>query len=865
MQKTTASTSIVQKLRAAALVLASLLVLALIVPFLVDFSSFKPQIQSIIAENLNAKVDFESARLQLIPTIGIKVKGVVVENTDPVFKGTKLFAVESLLVDAQLFPLITGKVVGRVQIDAPEFTMAKSGLKNNVTALIKVTPKEPVTDSAAKSTGKSKDDSSAESKSEPKTIEASTPKQDAEAMAKTMATIKEKLLIEGIYINRANITIRDIETKESKEPVRVRDLNIAVTNIGLDRDIKIEIDTKIDVNEAGANVKGPISINNTVHVTMGGKGLEKATFGGKLSYDDLLIDYQDVFVKNAGIPLNVTFSGTFIPGDFILENLEFNLHNLKLEAKAHVVNFADPRLTADVKIANENLASLGDLLPKHKDLLVNGQLHLSAGANGLISSLGTLETKLDFDTKLAGTDLAVQLQTTGVLPFKGKLAVNSKRIDVDSLLGPFRSKPDGAPKADEKGAAEPAAIVEGTSPARTSPATTPTASSAATPPAKDFVLSDDQRKLIQGTDAEIRVDLKEIIYSKTKLTNFKIDLDQKNLVGSLKQFNIDGFGGKIGASGRVDLEASPVSFDGAFKLVEIHPEQVMVVAKPANKDLLVGRMNLDLTVKGKGSTVPTLNKTLNGHGTFRFLDGELHTKSIGAAMGEEFDKFLTTLSVSGAGQTFFDAAEKLLNSPLAKSLGKNPPDLAKMKEQYQSTGKMKLADKSTANRSLKDVNGTIEVKDGKIYIVSSTTDSAGTMDFKSFVDLEMRLGGTSIFTASAATKEKLKSQSKYADLIFDDKNNLVVAMTLGGTVMDPKVTIGSDALRASFTSKAKILIEKEVKDAAETYLKSLMGGGAQKAAADKKVEEAKAKATEQVKNPENQKKAKDALKGLFGK
>ncbi len=871
--------TIALKLRIGAYCIAGFLFLALVLPFLVDFSSFKPQIQAVIADSLNAKVDFESARLQLIPSIGVKVKGVVVENTDPIFNGTKLFSVDSLVVNAQLFALLTGKVVGRVQIDAPEFIMAKSGLKNNITALMKPSPVgAKATDSSDKgaqvdSQGHAKVEAASESGTKP--VPAVDPKADVEAMAKTMATVKEKLLIEGVYINGANITIRDLantETKESKEPVRVRDLNVAITNIGLDRDIQIKIDTKVDINEAGTTVKGPISIEKTVHVTMGGSGLEKATFVGKLSYDELLINFREVFVKNPGIPLNVAFSGVFMPNDFNLESLVFNIHNLKVDAKAHVLNFADPNLTADVKVANENLASLGDLLPKHKDMLLNGNLHLDAGLHGAISSLGTLEANVNFDTKLAGTDLDIHLTTKGVFPFKGALAVNSKRIDIDSLVGPFQKNSgakagDSPTSGDAKGGEGSSATAETGSSATTS-TSAPTAVPAdpnAGKPATDFALTAEQKKLIQGTDAEIRVNLKEIIYSSLKLTNVKVDLDQKNLVGALKEFNIDGFGGKISASGKVDLAPAPISFDGAFKMTEIHPELVMLVVKPANKDLLVGRMNLDLDVSGKGTTVPTLNKTLNGKGSFRFLDGELHTKSIGSAMGEEFDKFLSTLSAGGAGQAIFDAAEKLLNSPIAKAAGKNPPDIAKMKEQYQSSGKMKLTDKSSANKSLKDVNGKIEIKDGKIYVVSATTNTSGTIDFNSFFDLEMKLGGTSIFTASAATKERLKSQSKYADLLFDDKNNLVVAMTLGGTVMDPKVTIGSDAMRESFTSKAKVLIEKEVKVAAENYIKSLMGGGAQKAEVAKKVEEGKAKAAEQVKSPENQKKAKDALKGLFGK
>ena len=96
-------------------------------------------------------------------------------------------------------------------------------------------------------------------------------------------------------------------------------------------------------------------------------------------------------------------------------------------------------------------------------------------------------------------------------------------------------------------------------------------------------------------------------------------------------------------------------------------------------------------------------------------------------------------------------------------------------------------------------------------------------------------------------------------------------MNLGGTVTDPKVTLALDGMRQTFQKKAQALIEKEVKKAAEDYIKNLMGGGGAKNAAaskaneakDKAQEEAKARAAEETKKQQD--KAKDALKGLFGK
>jgi len=815
-----------RKIFIAVAIAASIVLAVIVAPFVVDFSTFKPQIQSVVAENLNAKVDFSSARLQVLPSIGIKVKGFLIENTDPTFKGTQLFSVKELVIETKLLPLLSGKVLGNIIIDGPDIILAQRGLQNNITSLVKTSP-----------------DSGSQKKDPTPTLDNSKPEAAEKNAAATMTMLKEKLLIEGIFIKSANLAIRNVESKENKDPVSIRDLNFSLTNIGLDRDIAMKMETKVEAHEAGFAAKGLIVMDKKLHVIMGGKGLEKVTFSGSLNYDQLMINVNNAFVKNAGIPLNLTFKGSLLPGDLNVESLALNLHNLSISAKAHLVNFDDPRVTASANIANENIASLSELLPQHKNLLLNGNMHLSASVDGSTSQLGSLETKLDLDTKLSGTDLELHLNTSGLMPLKGSFITSSKRLDLDALLGPFlKTSESESPK--------------------TSEAPKPTSSPV---PAADFALTADQKKLLLGTNAQFKVDMGEIIYKKLKLTNFNVDMNLVNLVASLKQFNIDGLGGKIAANGKIDLEKSPISFDASFKLANIHPEEALELIKPEHKNLISGRLNLDLQARGKGTTIPTLNKTLNGQGSFKFLDGELKTKSIGAVMSDEVDKLISSLSVSTAGQSIFEAAEKILNNPALKALGKNPPDIQKIKSQYESVAKMKIADKSTFSRSLKDVGGRIEISDGKANITSTTTDSHGTMDFKSFVDLELKLGGTSVFTASDATKKHLKAQSEYADLIFDDKNGLVVPMKLGGTVADPTVNLVSDGIKSTFKKKAQNLAEKEAKKAAEDFLKKLAGGDSPKAEATKKTEELKAKAKDAAQNPENQKKAKDVLKGLFSK
>lgn len=118
---------------AVALLLA-LVAVALVLPFLVDLNKFKPQIQAAVSQQTNAQVDFESARLTILTGLGVKLSKVSVVNTDPTFKGTKLFSVDDVVFYTELGPLLKKRFVGTVVIDKPEIVFATHGLKSNITA-----------------------------------------------------------------------------------------------------------------------------------------------------------------------------------------------------------------------------------------------------------------------------------------------------------------------------------------------------------------------------------------------------------------------------------------------------------------------------------------------------------------------------------------------------------------------------------------------------------------------------------------------------------------------------------------------------------------------------------------------------------
>ncbi len=821
-----------------------LIILAFAVPFLIDFNQFKPQIQQLVADKSYAKVDFESARLQIFPKIGINIKNFSVENTDADFAGTKLFTVGEVLVNTQFLPLLSKKIVGRVEIKKPEFMVAKKGLKNNITSLIKVDPEAKPPAQNAKT-----DQKSANKNADPAT------------QKDQMQFVKDNVVIEGIFVSNANVTIKNLDDDGPSTPARVEDFNLSVTNIGLERDIKTEIATQIDLKKEDMSVSGPFLISMINNIKMNGSGLESATFAGKVDLDKLNINAKNAFVKNSSVPLNLQFQGVFKPTSLDLTAFSLQLQSLFVKAKVSIVDFKALVTNANVEVKNDNLTALGDVLPQHKKMLMDGKIYLLANLLGTMSKPETAKLDADLKLNLTGTDLLVGTHITSVQPPKGAITVVSQNFDLGGLVKPFMPT-TSLTKTAANATAEPG---------KNSPAASPVAGTTPDPhepnTAKDFTLTKDQKKLLNGMDIAFKMNLRKILYDDVKIENFLVDIAQKSLKTQLNNFSVLAFDGTVQAKGLIDLEPSPIGFNQEFHLKNIKPEKLMAAVKPEHKDLIKGVVNLDLTAKGSGTTVPTLNKTLNGGGQFKFLSGQLNTPSIARIMQKEFDQFATSLATGSVSEGVLKSIDKILQNPMLKSLP-NKPSTAQLREKLATISKINIEDKASAQRDLKDVAGKITIKDGRMYLASQTTESSGNYAVDSSVGLDLSLGGTVIYHASEATKKRMLAQSSYANLLLDKQNNLVLQANLGGTAVDPKVSLKLEALKEIFTVNARSMFEKEGRKSGEDFLKKLIGGKKAEINAQSDEEKKKAKAEGEKKGEEAKKnleeEAKKQLKGLFG-
>lgn len=110
--------------------IAVLVGVALLLPFIVDLNTYQEQYRPLIEEALNRKVTLQDIRLTIWPRLGARVAGFTVIE-DPAFGAGPFAALSSVEVGVKLMPLLSGKIeVEEITLHAPVITVIKN--KNGV-------------------------------------------------------------------------------------------------------------------------------------------------------------------------------------------------------------------------------------------------------------------------------------------------------------------------------------------------------------------------------------------------------------------------------------------------------------------------------------------------------------------------------------------------------------------------------------------------------------------------------------------------------------------------------------------------------------------------------------------------------------
>src|SRR5580704_17530242 len=106
--------------------LVALLLVAAVLPFVIDANRFRPEIESALNSALNRKVDIGNIRLSIFSG-GVSVENISISD-DPAFNKEPFLKAKSLSVNLELLPLIFSRAihVTGLTIDQPSVTLVRS-------------------------------------------------------------------------------------------------------------------------------------------------------------------------------------------------------------------------------------------------------------------------------------------------------------------------------------------------------------------------------------------------------------------------------------------------------------------------------------------------------------------------------------------------------------------------------------------------------------------------------------------------------------------------------------------------------------------------------------------------------------------
>ncbi len=363
-------------------IFAFLSLLALFIPYFIDLNRYKPKIQEYVSEQVNAKVDYSSARLNFFGGIGIKIKDVELVNTKDPFTGTKLFVANDADVRFEFWPLFSKKLIGTIYIDKPTINIINIGSKNNIDSLKK---------------GKASADP------------------DNQTEEENVTESGFEVIINELSVNDANLIYKDITDSSAPTVINVQHINMSMVRDGDIIDIEtlnmtlfsgklagsMKIDTahpdtayngkfKIDnfllediyKSFGGQNKKSPLIGKGNLDFTFNGRGTTKALYSKTLNADGNFNIESGQFKVDTAMPIVLDQLGQFLAG--------ITLPSFKLGITPDDVQKAAGADTQTISLKGVK----GKFKIRNGNLLVKNKIPMEQGALDLDLSIGIFTSKL---------------------------------------------------------------------------------------------------------------------------------------------------------------------------------------------------------------------------------------------------------------------------------------------------------------------------------------------------------------------------------------------------------------------------------------------------------------------------------------
>jgi len=376
------------------------LILAIVIPLVVDVDKYRPKIVEVANERLNGKLELGRLSLSLWGQVRVDVAGLKLLDT----KGRPLIGVQEAFFHVPFSSVLKGAPVVTLKMRAPEVNLIKDKAgRLNAFAVVKESGPKPVPAPGA-SPG----------------VQAETePKSEI-----TLPAIAARARL-GLELLQAKMTYTDHETGLNTE---LSDLNVVLRDVSLSRSTQLEIWANLDTRMGEKiSVKGPVRLTGAAnpHVTEG--RLEKLAAALKLDADGLEILAPGLFTKNAGIPAQVDISVAASEKDIRFERFNAKFHNAELTSSGVISGMLSeggaPSARFELSSNAIELKPWQELVPLLREYDPSGRIQLQGKASGPVN-------QLSYEGKIEIVDVSAKTPRLKTRPvFKGQIRILTDRLE----------------------------------------------------------------------------------------------------------------------------------------------------------------------------------------------------------------------------------------------------------------------------------------------------------------------------------------------------------------------------------------------------------------------------------------------------
>ena len=643
------------------------LVIAIVVPLVVDVDKYRPQIVKIANENINGKLELGKLSLSLWGQVKVNVDGLVLTDR----KNRKVVSVKQTFFHLPFTSIFSGSPRLTFKMIKPEVNIVKdkSG-KMNVMALVKEEKLEQAEPTK-------KDETASETpiapQQEPKATEAKKPV--------TLPAIATRARL-GVELRNALVAYRD---EVSGLNTKIKDLNVLLKDISLSRPTQLsvwaDLDTKMGQDPAKAlKVIGPLRFDATAKPTITDAKLSALELAFKASLDDIEIVMPGVFEKKKGVAANA--EGAFKTNDnlAIIEKLQLKFFNAEITTEGQISQFqatspgqkVSPVVNVTVRSNEIALEPWVQLLPMLKEYQLSGSARFDAAVNGNVDKLNykakaglqkvtakapnlksqpvinaginVVTDKIDnfFLTLTApGNDLKVQGKLVSFTAPKLTVDVTSKGMDLDQLI----EFPPPKAKVSKKAAADAAKDKKVAANTGAKKDQTPDDSKAESTADYDELIDPLRKnKIAMAAVANINVNMKMLKAYNVKMTEIIAGMTFKDLTAAIDHFSMNLWNGSIKASASAQLKPKTPSYRFSSDVARLDLQQAVTSQLELLKNTVIGKASFKVDGAGSSFNPDKAIVNLNAKGNMKIEKAVFATIDVTKVASEALTKALDKAS-----------------------------------------------------------------------------------------------------------------------------------------------------------------------------------------------------------------------------